>query len=978
MPTENTDTSRLLSRAEFHRNSIALLPSVLDKRPGVAFLIKKENDSVEEIFCSCRPSKKGTCVHMGDLKKIYGELEKNSKKKSIDDPFRSGVWYRIASILMEGNSTSLKDMHFKRLSFKKGSIIIALGSHDDELLRYMSGNDDRERFIERCTGFTDEEKENTVPTRYVALRDLYHYTQTKNEWMMLERGFRTRGQILEESFWFRFTYHAFRELGNNGFTLCPAVDKRSGAFTVACNNMDDRPVFRFSVPRKAVKKLLTALEDLLPNQNRMPIHPVPLKSIFNVTLNTELDLEVRPLIEVIQKDGESRFFKREDLERFRYNDLIYIPELGIMTELEKKGMERKFQAPVKMVLKKSQVPEFIDEFGAELFDESNIISQDVKALRILKEYERVEITPEAIDRDWCWLSVKYKFSSSDLSLDDILNAVREGQRYIGTDKGWIDTRSPEILRIADFFMSMRPDQGDEGFRVTRMDLMRLKTACRNLDITGEDPGKNNLLKKIIDLRPSSPVPEGLLSNLREYQKLGTEWLYFLHENRLGGLLCDDMGLGKTHQIMAFLMILKELQEIKAPFLVVCPMTVLSHWQGKIREHFPPLKPIIYHGGDRNLEEALENGNLILTSYGILTRDIEKLRETAFPVAVFDEVQHIKNPETKAYRAALQIHADMKVGLTGTPVENRLQELKALFDLSVPGYLGTDGKFYSEYIEPIEAYGSKEKQEDLARIISPFILRRLKKSVLHELPDKIEDILSCALSNDQVSLYRDAVESRGSLLIDSLKNSDAPVPYMHVFALLNLLKQICNHPALVEKKPQNYEKYESGKWELFKEILEESIESGQKVVVYSQYLDMISIMERYLEKQGIGHISLTGKSRNRGDIINRFSTDPDCRVFTGSLKAGGVGIDLIAASVVIHYDRWWNAAKEDQATDRVHRIGQKRGVQVFKLVTEGTLEEKISAIISRKKDLMDSVVREDDSGLLKSFSREELIDLINFR
>jgi SNF2 family DNA or RNA helicase len=200
--------------------------------------------------------------------------------------------------------------------------------------------------------------------------------------------------------------------------------------------------------------------------------------------------------------------------------------------------------------------------------------------------------------------------------------------------------------------------------------------------------------------------------------------------------------------------------------------------------------------------------------------------------------------------------------------------------------------------------------------------------------------------------------------------------MHIFALLNLLKQICNHPALVEQRLDDCDRYQSGKWDLFKELMSESLESGQKVVVYSQFLGMISIMEHLLQGMGVGFVTLTGSSRKRGDIVTRFNEDPDCRVYVGSLKAGGAGIDLVAGSVVIHYDRWWNAAKEDQATDRVHRIWQRRGVQVFKLVTEGTLEEKIAAIIEKKRNLMDSIVTEDDPCLLKTFSREELLQMLS--
>jgi SNF2 family DNA or RNA helicase len=305
-------------------------------------------------------------------------------------------------------------------------------------------------------------------------------------------------------------------------------------------------------------------------------------------------------------------------------------------------------------------------------------------------------------------------------------------------------------------------------------------------------------------------------------------------------------------------------------------------------------------------------------------------------------------------------------MTGTPIENTLSDLKALMDLTLPAYLGRDREFRDRYISTLkeeDIAGSRKRE--LSRLISPFTLRRLKKTVLHDLPEKIEDIRTCRLSETQAKLYREAIELRAQGLLETLKNKNTAVPYIHIFALLTLLKQICDHPALVQPSVEDFAAHPSGKWELFKELVSESVDSGQKIVVYTQFLGMIRIMEKHLAEQAIGYVTLTGASRKRGDIIRRFNEDPECRVYVGSLKAGGTGVDLVAGSVVIHYDRWWNAAKEDQATDRVHRIGQTRGVQVFKLVTEGTLEEKISAIIMTKRDLMDSIVKEDDPGLLKT-------------
>jgi len=388
-----------------------------------------------------------------------------------------------------------------------------------------------------------------------------------------------------------------------------------------------------------------------------------------------------------------------------------------------------------------------------------------------------------------------------------------------------------------------------------------------------------------------------------------------------------------------------------------------------------LKAAVFHGGQRKFEDSLKHGNVLLTSYGLLRNDIEQLERIPFALAVFDEIQYIKNQKTQAYEAAKRINTKVKLGLTGTPIENTLWDLKALFDLAVPGYLGAEENFHEQYVRPLEVDPSDSSRKSLSRLISPFTLRRLKKTVLDELPEKIEDIRTCRLSDDQVKLYRDAIASRGRGLIDALKKDKEPIPYMHIFALLNLLKQICNHPAQVNGRADDYEQYRSGKWDLFEELVFECLDSDQKIVVYSQYLEMIRIIEKFLQGLDMGYVTLTGASRKRGEIVARFNRDPDCRIYVGSLKAGGTGIDLVAASVVIHYDRWWNAAKEDQATDRVHRIGQKRGVQVFKLVTQGTLEEKISAIIEKKRDLMASIVPEDDPNLLKTFSREELIEML---
>ena len=983
--SQNTESKRKeaisekdLERLEFHRHAMAFMPEPADKTPGVVFFVDGDEFTNVQRLCTCSASKRKTCKHILAFSRLYKTFKNAIERKRRDDVFRSSIWHRLAAVIAEGSKETPESVRMEFAGSNERRILKVFSSREQEILSYFSSGPDCFRFVERCGKTADQD--NGLGRGEVIER-LALLTFTQNERFMLERGFKSRRQVLEESFWYRFAYHCYREFEADICTLHPAIDEASGAFTVACRDHEETPVFRMIIPRDRVKSLLSTFEKTLPNQHNMSIHPVPLKSIFKVSINTKLDLEVRPLIQVIQEDGEARFFEREDLEHFRYGNLIYVKELGILAELEPPGkMERKFKAPVSMVLKKSQVPSFLDEFEEELKDGTHIVDGENKALRIIKEFDFVNISPEAIDRDWCWLSVNYGFGNRSVSLADILHAKKEGQRFIGTPDGWVDCLSPALTCIDSMIgesSAQNPDRDTESIRLSKMDLLRLAASADEFpNVTGNSKTAD-VIKRMLAFKPSGPIPclKRMRSPLRAYQERGVGWIRFLFENGFGGLLCDDMGLGKTHQAMAFMLGLREHEKVEGPFLVVCPTTVLSHWRDKIRKYVPSLNIEVFYGVERDLDEALRKSHVLLTSYGVLRRDVARLKDISFSLAVFDEIQNVKNPETISYDAATQINADMKLGLTGTPIENSLGELKALLDLTVPGYLGTNEEFETRFITPIQQNPHSSRKDELSKVISPFTLRRLKKTVLDELPDKIEDIRTCSLSEDQVKFYRDAIESRGKGLIGDLKEHNKPVPYMHIFALLNLLKQICNHPALINGNEENFERYRSGKWELFKELMAEILDSGQKVVVYSQFLGMIKIMEQFLKEEGVGFVTLTGASKKRGDIISRFNNNPECRVYVGSLKAGGTGVDLVAGSVVIHYDRWWNAAREDQATDRVHRIGQKRGVHVFKLVTEGTLEEKISAIIERKRDLMDSIVREDDPGLLKTFTREQLIELL---
>ena len=467
--------------------------------------------------------------------------------------------------------------------------------------------------------------------------------------------------------------------------------------------------------------------------------------------------------------------------------------------------------------------------------------------------------------------------------------------------------------------------------------------------------------------------EGLLSKLRPYQETGVQWLWFLYCTGLSGLLCDDMGLGKTHQAMALLAAAKNhKQEGEGKYLVVCPTSVLYHWEDLLERFFPSMRVSVFHGIFRKVPSDYD---LILTSYGIVRTEAKFLSTVNFDIAIFDEIQAAKNTKSQTHKVLKTLDTKMRVGLTGTPIENRLLDLKALYDIVVPTYLPHEASFRQLFVNPIEKGQDVRRLSLFRKLISPFILRRKKSEVLLELPEKTEEISYCPLSKEQRTLYEQVVKEHQEALLKQLENPDIPVPYLHIFSLLSTLKQICDHPALFHKRFAEGPHHKSGKWELFVELLQETLDSGQKLVVFSQYLGMLDIIEAYLREKKIKYAGIRGSTRDRRSEMERFKNDPKCYVFVASLKAAGVGVDLIAATVVIHYDRWWNPAKENQATDRVHRIGQSRGVQVFKMVTKGTIEEHIHALIEKKVFLAEQAIGYDDQRQIKTIERQDLIHIL---
>lgn len=573
---------------------------------------------------------------------------------------------------------------------------------------------------------------------------------------------------------------------------------------------------------------------------------------------------------------------------------------------------------------------------------------------------------------WFYLDPIYGEGTDSIPMAGMMNHFqKKNRKFVRTDKAWLHI--PEFITQHNWEL----DPTGNYLKVDILGLIRMKAHLKD-DLSlfsGTEPMVQKLQKRLnFDEDIEAPDLSDTKLTLRNYQMTGYKWLWWLYTNGLPGLLADDMGLGKTHQAMAIISAIKSQKGGAINCLVVCPTTVLDHWEDKLKNFAPALQVCKYHGPNRNSMLGVRaKHDVFLTSYGVLLREIKSLEQTQWDIIILDEAHYVKNNNTATYRSACRLSGKLRLCLTGTPMENHLGELKNLFDFLAPGYLGTDQYFKRHFLLPITQGNDSKREKELKKLLNPLKLRRTKDQVLKDLPEKVEDTRRCGLSPEQVALYRDIVNLKSKPIIDQLRDESEPIPYLHVFTTLQLLKQVCNHPALI-KAGSDYRNHESEKFELLKEIMHEAIDSGNKIVIFSQYIGMINIIQQYCKHQEITFATLTGQTKNRGQVIRSFQEDPGVHVFIGSLLAGGIGIDLTAASVVVHYDRWWNASKENQATSRVHRIGQKNFVQVFKLVSKGTLEEKIEAMIARKASLFDRFLEKDEE-IFRTMSRQQLIDLL---
>lgn len=478
-----------------------------------------------------------------------------------------------------------------------------------------------------------------------------------------------------------------------------------------------------------------------------------------------------------------------------------------------------------------------------------------------------------------------------------------------------------------------------------------------------------------------PTPSGFQGTLRPYQQRGVSWLSFLHRWGLGACLADDMGLGKTIQFLALLLHEKEQGRLDGSSLLVCPTSVIGNWQREAARFAPSLSVLVHHGPDRltgeEFAKAAAGSDLVVTSYSLMHRDIHAFGQVRWACVALDEAQNIKNPETKQARSVRLVQAPRRVALTGTPVENRLSELWSILDFLNRGYLGSRTEFRRRFAIPIERFRDARKAQWLRDLVQPFVLRRLKTDphVIQDLPEKMEMKVYCPLTREQATLYEAVVKD----MMKQIQQSEGIQRKGLVLAALTKLKQVCNHPALFLKDGSALEG-RSGKLVRLCEMLDEALAEGDRALIFTQFAEMGKMLMRTLQgRLGCEVLFLHGgvPRKARDAMIARFQATDGPPLFVLSLKAGGFGLNLTGANRVFHFDRWWNPAVEEQATDRAFRIGQTRNVQVHKFLCQGTLEENIDAMIESKKDLVQMTIGAGEAWITE-LSTDRLRDLFTLR
>jgi SNF2 family DNA or RNA helicase len=697
----------------------------------------------------------------------------------------------------------------------------------------------------------------------------------------------------------------------------------------------------------------------------------------------------------------------QDTKRYSTRDLA--TEQNALGRLLKSGFSTPDAQGRMQLMGQNQVLNFFAREYPRLQKEWKVTLEERLQFSTQKNLEWVEPKFEVTSSGVQWFDLNVSFSSNGgerFSPTEIQRLVLSGQSHTRLKNGKIaviDTGAVEELQ--EVLLDAAPTQHAQGYRLNNSQAGFLEATLREKNgwqIHAPNDWTTRAKQQSGEAKIECP-PLGDLENvLRPYQKHGVAWMHFLRANNFGGILADEMGLGKTLQALAFLKTCRRVPlgrnadpetanafrsatpqtaecNSAAPSLVVCPTSLVFNWVAEAKKFTPKLKVIALNGPERHaLFSKIPEADLIVTSYALIRRDAEKYRDIEFDTVILDEAQHIKNRQTQNAQAVKAIRAQHRLVLTGTPLENSVLDLWSIFDFLMPGYLGAAKDFRERYEVPITREKNVEAQTRLARRLKPFLLRRLKRDVAKDLPEKLEQVSFCDLNEEQAAVYQQILEATRREVVNAVDANGLQKSRMIVLTALLRLRQVCcdlrllklenNEPATPMKNP------DSGKLETFSELLEEVLDGGHRVLVFSQFVGMLGLLKEKLSEEEIDFCYLDGVTKNRGEVVSRFQSNEKIPVFLISLKAGGVGLNLTGADTVIHFDPWWNPAVEDQATDRAHRIGQNRVVTSYKLISRGTVEEKILTLQTRKREVIKATLAGEEQ-LAESLTWEEIQELL---
>lgn len=710
-----------------------------------------------------------------------------------------------------------------------------------------------------------------------------------------------------------------------------------------------------------------------------------------VTMGIDYDQSLKASLE-FDYDGVIVPYSKQTAEKSPYitikkqgEDLVYWIKRNIKHEQEAYAMllACKF-VPMQtnnLALEKENAIDFYNYYIKQAGEGWKFIEKDdMNFFKLIDEpfklYAKIDFSEE--NQDSFEMFLYGQVGEEQISFDEIYETIQSGEKYNRIRSlGFVEYPAQNIYAMMRAFNSFDVYRNPDNKFIVKTYRAGLINELQNLDVELVlSENFENFWKQMSTFSTSEDLklPEGVNAEFREYQTKGFGWLWFMYKYGLNGILADDMGLGKTLQALAVIQKAKE-QDGPMPTLVICPTTVVFNWESEIQKFAPTLTTLKLSGTERKqFFKHIPEYDVVITSYALVRRDIEKLKDINFRYIILDESQNIKNAMSQTAQAVKKLNSTHKLALSGTPIENKLEELWSVFDFLMPGFLFSMSEFNYRYVNPIMERADKTVEKRLKLQIYPFILRRMKRDVAKDLPDKVENIAYCELTDEQKDFYLQVLDSTKEELFKSIEQNGLEKSRLSIFSALLRLRQICCHPRLYDK--ENVKNImSSGKFEKLKVMLEEIISEGHRVLLFSQFVDMLDIVKAWLEREGIEYEYLTGKTKDRQGAVERFNSSNKIPIFLISLKAGGTGLNLTGADYVIHYDPWWNPAVEDQATDRAYRIGQTKKVFVYRLITKNTVEEKIQKLKTIKRNLVDSVISVD-RNITKSLTMDDIREIFS--